>query len=161
MPTMNEVLIDAKTLAKSYRAVLSVVAKLEEIEDLDKSYEQAEYRLREHKQLVMTAKNKTQAAQDHLEAVYDEVAKAKEKAADLVADAQADAKQMRADASHDAAAINAKSKQEVQVFHAHVRGENEAHKVNMQKAGEEYTEVTNSLNVLKAELAALQERLGV
>ena len=161
MPTMNEVLNDAKTLAKSYRAVLSVVAKLEEIEDLDKSYEQAEYRLREHKQLVMTAKNKTQAAQDHLEAVYDEVAKAKEKAADLVADAQADAKQMRADASHDAAAINAKSKQEVEVFHTHVRTENEKHKARMAQNATDYTEASEKLDALKAELAAMRERLGV
>ncbi len=165
--SMEQMLNDAKTLEKSYRAVLALVAKIQEIGDLDKAYEAAEKKLREHKQEVATAENKTQEAKDRLASVYDEVDRAKEKAADLVADAHKHAEEVLAIASHEVAEMNREAKEmvakataEVENFHTHVRDANEAHKVRMEKNDAEYAEVTESLSVLNTELSALRERIG-
>ena len=167
MSTMNEVLNDAKTLAKSYRAVLSLMAKLEEIGDLDKAYEAAEKRLREHKQEVATAANKAKEANDRLEVVYDEVAKAKEKATEIIFIANSEAKFMLANTSVEVADMNKqikaeteKATKEVDNFHKHVRVENENHKARMTQNDTDYAEAAERLAVLNTELAALRERIA-
>ena len=167
MTTMDQVVNDAKTLAKSYRAVLALVAKLEEIGDLDKAYEQAEMKLREHKQNAITAENKYKEAKDRLEAVYDEVAQAKEKAADVVTRAEAEAANTLMDASHRTAGMIQVAKQtvvnaeeEVENFHRHVRTENEKHKERMSKNDTEFSEAAERLAILNGELATLRKRIG-
>ena len=167
MTTMNEIVNDAKTLAKSYRAVLALVAKLEEIGDLDKAYEHAEMALREHKQNTATAENKHKEAQDRLEAVYDEVAQAKEKAASLIVGADNVVQKMLDDASyevaemnHEAKAMIDRAKDEVENFHRHVRTENEKHKDRMSKNDTEFSEAAERLAILNGELATLRKRIG-
>ena len=167
MSTMNEVMADAKTLAKSYRAVLAIVSKLEEIGDLDKAYEAAEKKLREHKQAVATAENKMQEAKDRLESVYEEVDRAKEKARNIVTDAIVDGKLALEASSHDIAEKNQKASmrvedaaKEVDKFHKHVRAENEKHKARMTQNDTDYAEAAERLAVLNNELAALRKRIA-
>ena len=165
--SMDQVLNDAKTLEKSYRAVLAIVTKMEEIGDLDKAYEAAEKRLREHKQAVATAENKMNDAKDRLEGVYDEVAAAKAKAEGHVAIAIEQAKIVLADASHEVAEMNSEAKvilgrarTEVDTHNKHIYMQGEKHKARMEKNDAEYAASAESLAVLNGELAALRERIG-
>ena len=168
MTSMNEFISDAKSLEKSYRAVLAISTKVAEIGDLDKAYEHAERKLREHKQTVASAGNKAQEAKDRLEAIYEEIVAAKGEAADILVVAQTEAKKMVDEASHDVAekhrhaqVTTDQAKAEVEDYHEHVRNDNEKHKERMVKNATEYAEATDRLTVLKDELAALQEKFGI
>ncbi len=167
MSTINTILAEAKTLEKSYRAVLSLVAKVEEIGDLDKAYEAAEVKLREHKQEVATAATKADLAMDRLDVVNDEVDRAKEKASEVMAEAHAEAKTVLADASHEVAEKFANAKKLVADAEAQVVKHNEymrdtaiKHKRRMETCDGDYAEAARTLENINKVVAEARQKLG-
>ena len=165
MTKLNQVVNEAKTLAKSYRAVLSVVDKLEEIGDLEQAHAQAIETFRTVKQDITTSMASYNEAQNRLQIAYDELQDTKGMAADILAKAHNDANQLLEAASYEVEQSSKKSQQliedakvEMETFYRSMREQSEGHRKRMKKNDIEYKEVDQRLIALNEELTRLKKK---